>query len=88
MKELDKAFNPSSIESKWYAFWEDQGYYQCGIDDNIQENFSILLPPTFKHMKYDWSGALRKRLRLTWTEHDRTKSDTWENASTRFRVYI
>jgi len=45
MKELDKAFNPSSIESKWYAFWEDQGYYQCGIDDNIQENFSILLPP-------------------------------------------
>ena len=45
MKELDKAFNPSSIESKWYAFWEDQGYYQCGVDDNIQENFSILLPP-------------------------------------------
>ena len=45
MKELDKAFNPSSIESKWYAFWEDQGYYQCGIDENIQENFSILLPP-------------------------------------------
>ena len=46
MKELDKAFNPSSIEAKWYAFWENQGYYQCGIDDNIQENFSILLPPT------------------------------------------
>jgi valyl-tRNA synthetase len=45
MKELDKAFNPSSIESKWYAFWEDQGYYQCGVDDNIKENFSILLPP-------------------------------------------
>ena len=45
MKELDKAFNPSSIESKWYAFWEAQGYYQCGVDDNIQENFSILLPP-------------------------------------------
>jgi valyl-tRNA synthetase len=45
MKELDKAFNPRSIESKWYAFWEDQGYYQCGVDDNIQENFSILLPP-------------------------------------------
>jgi valyl-tRNA synthetase len=45
MKELDKAFNPSSIEAKWYAFWENQGYYQCGIDNDIEENFSILLPP-------------------------------------------
>jgi valyl-tRNA synthetase len=45
MQELEKSFNPSSIESKWYAFWEQQGYYQCGLDEEIKDNFSILLPP-------------------------------------------
>ena len=45
MQELDKSFNPSSIESKWYAFWEQQGYYQCGLDKEKKDNFSILLPP-------------------------------------------
>lgn len=45
MQELDKSFNPSSIESKWYAFWEQQGYYQCGLDEEKKDNFSILLPP-------------------------------------------
>lgn len=45
MQELEKSFNPSSIESKWYAFWEQQGYYQCGLDEEKKDNFSILLPP-------------------------------------------
>jgi valyl-tRNA synthetase len=45
MQELEKSFNPSSIESKWYAFWEEQGYYQCGLDEEKKDNFSILLPP-------------------------------------------
>ena len=45
MYELEKSFNPSSIESKWYSYWEQQGYYQCGLDDEKKDNFSILLPP-------------------------------------------
>jgi len=45
MQELEKSFNPSSIESKWYPFWEQQGYYQCGLDEEKKDNFSILLPP-------------------------------------------
>ena len=45
MQELEKSFNPSSIESKWYPFWEQQGYYQCGLDEEKKDSFSILLPP-------------------------------------------
>ena len=45
MYELEKSFNPSSIESKWYSYWEQKGYYQCGLDDEKKDNFSILLPP-------------------------------------------
>ena len=45
MQELEKSFNPSSIESKWYSFWEQHGYYQCGLDEEKKNSFSILLPP-------------------------------------------
>ena len=42
---LDKPFEPKAIESKWYAFWESKGYYEAGLNPEVKENFSILLPP-------------------------------------------
>ena len=42
---LVKSFDPKAIESKWYEFWESQGYYAAGLDTSKQENFCILLPP-------------------------------------------
>ena len=43
--ELAKSFDPSTLESKWYEFWESQGYYAAGLDTTKQDNFCILLPP-------------------------------------------
>ena len=43
--ELAKSFDPSTLESKWYEFWECQGYYAAGLDTTKQDNFCILLPP-------------------------------------------
>jgi len=43
--ELAKSFDPKAIESKWYEFWEGQGYYAAGLDTSKQDNFCILLPP-------------------------------------------
>lgn len=45
IKELAKSFDPQTIESKWYEFWEGQGYYSAGLDPSKQDNFCILLPP-------------------------------------------
>lgn len=42
---LEKSFDPKSIESRWYQFWESKGYYAAGFDANKQNNFCILLPP-------------------------------------------
>jgi len=42
---LDKSFEPRNIESRWYQFWEDRGYYAAGLDASKQDNFCILLPP-------------------------------------------
>ncbi len=43
--ELTKSFDPKTIESKWYAFWEGKGYYAAGLNPAIKDNFCILLPP-------------------------------------------
>ena len=43
--ELAKSFDPKTIESKWYAFWEGKGYYAAGLNPSVKENFCILLPP-------------------------------------------
>ena len=43
--ELAKSFDPKTLESKWYEFWESHGYYAAGLDTTKQDNFCILLPP-------------------------------------------
>ena len=42
---LAKSFDPKTIESKWYEFWEGKGFYAAGLDAAKQDNFCILLPP-------------------------------------------
>lgn len=44
-RELAKSFDPKTIESQWYAFWESKGFYAAGMNPEVQDNFCILLPP-------------------------------------------
>ncbi|HEY8119644.1 MAG TPA: valine--tRNA ligase [Methylophilaceae bacterium] len=44
-ESLAKSFDPKGIESRWYQFWEDRGYYAAGVDQTKRDNFCILLPP-------------------------------------------
>ena len=37
-------YNPGEIESKWYSYWENQGYFHEEVDTD-KEPFSIVLPP-------------------------------------------
>jgi valyl-tRNA synthetase len=42
--ELPKAYEPKSVEERWYAFWLEQGYFHA--DENADdEPFSIVIPP-------------------------------------------
>ena len=43
--ELAKSFEPADIEKRWYAHWEDSGYFKAGSDDDAQQYYCILLPP-------------------------------------------
>lgn len=39
---LDKAFQPDQAESRWYQFWEQQGYFKPSGDG---KSYCIILPP-------------------------------------------
>ncbi len=43
-RELPKAYEPKSVEERWYAFWLEKKYFHA--DENDQgESFSIVIPP-------------------------------------------
>ena len=72
---LAKSFDPKSIESKWYEFWESKGYYAAGLDANKQDNFCILLPPPnvtgTLHMGHGFNQTLMDSL----TRYHRMRGD-------------
>ncbi len=40
---LDKSFEPSAVEQRWYQRWESAGWF--AHDDNRQPAYCIQLPP-------------------------------------------
>lgn len=41
---LPKAYEFSEVESRWYAYWEEQGYFHADISSS-RPAFSIVIPP-------------------------------------------
>ena len=44
MSEIPKAYEPSSVESKWYQFWLDQGLFTAD-PASPKPPYSIVIPP-------------------------------------------
>ena len=74
-QELAKSFDPKTIESKWYEFWERSGYYAAGLDPSKKDNFCILLPPPnvtgTLHMGHGFNQTLMDAL----TRYHRMRGD-------------
>jgi valyl-tRNA synthetase len=80
-QELAKSFDPKTIESKWYSFWESKGYYAAGFSKpttsnlEIKDNFCILLPPPnvtgTLHMGHGFNQTLMDAL----TRYHRMRGD-------------
>ncbi|NOU24941.1 MAG: valine--tRNA ligase [Methylotenera sp.] len=72
---LNKSFDPKTIESKWYAFWEGKGYYAAGLNPEVKDNFCILLPPPnvtgTLHMGHGFNQTLMDAL----TRYHRMRGD-------------
>ena len=44
IKELDKKYDPSSVEDRLYSFWCENGYFTPTIDKS-KKPFTIVIPP-------------------------------------------
>lgn len=42
--KMEKVYDPSKVEGKWYPYWEEKGYFHAEVDPG-KEPFSIVMPP-------------------------------------------
>ncbi len=42
--QLDKTYDPKAVESRWYQFWIEQGFFHASLDQT-GEPYSIVIPP-------------------------------------------
>ena len=42
--EMAKTYDSSSVEKKWYEFWEEHGFFHAEVD-KTKKSFSIVMPP-------------------------------------------
>jgi valyl-tRNA synthetase len=61
MTELAKAYDPKGVEEKWYAFWEEKGYFR-GPTGAPGDPFCIVIPPPnvtgVLHMGHAFEGSI------------------------------
>ena len=80
-QELAKSFDPKTIESKWYEFWETKGYYAAGFskptasNPEIKDNFCILLPPPNVTGTLHMGHGFNQTLMDTLTRYHRMRGD-------------
>ncbi|RMG18268.1 MAG: valine--tRNA ligase [Deltaproteobacteria bacterium] len=43
-ESLPKAYDPAAVESKWYAYWEERGYFRADAKSD-KPPFAIVMPP-------------------------------------------
>lgn len=60
---MERAYNPSSFEDKWYRQWEQSGYFLAGMQKQ-KPRFSIVIPPP------NVTGSLHMGHALQHTLHD------------------
>ena len=44
VSQLDKIYNPTHIEDKWYQYWLDKNYFYSKPDSN-KKPYTIVIPP-------------------------------------------
>jgi len=41
---IPKNYDPASFERKWYAYWEENGFFHDEADES-REPYSVVIPP-------------------------------------------
>ena len=43
--DLDKVYEPLTVERKWYAIWTDEGLFRARADGEHDDAYCIVIPP-------------------------------------------
>ena len=43
-KELEKGYDPKTVEKRWYSYWEENGLFSA-VDSDDRPAFAIVIPP-------------------------------------------
>jgi len=73
-KEISKSYDPKQIESKWYQFWMEQGYFTPKIDHK-KKPFVIIMPPPNVTGELHLGTALTAIIEDTMTRWHRMKGE-------------
>jgi len=78
---MEKVYNPQSIETRWYQFWEENGYFNTdkhpddSRDDKERENFCVMLPPPNVTGRLHMGHAFQDTIMDAMTRYYRMKGD-------------
>jgi len=72
--EMPKAYDPKQVESKWYQYWLEQGYFKPVKDKNKQP-FTIIMPPPNVTGELHMGHALTAALEDIMTRWHRMQGD-------------
>lgn len=74
MAELSTRYNPAEIETKWYRYWEEKGYF---TPKGVGEKFSIVIPPPNITGRIHMGHALNITLQDIVVRYKRMKGTTF-----------
>ncbi|MEK6525736.1 MAG: class I tRNA ligase family protein, partial [Nitrospirota bacterium] len=43
-RQLEKTYDPTQVEERWYRFWTDKGYFHASVNHGGTP-YSIVIPP-------------------------------------------
>ena len=61
----DKAYNPSTIEEKWYRYWEKNGFFDATVSPEKEPHVIMMPPPNVTgrlHMGHALQGTIQDAL--------------------------
>ena len=61
MAEISDRYDPASVESRWYGFWEERGYFHADAASPGRP-YAIVIPPPNVTGSLHWGHALNNTL--------------------------
>ncbi|MCS3704451.1 valine--tRNA ligase [Salinibacter ruber] len=74
LASMSKAYDPSDIEDKWYAYWEEHGFFEADADGDADSHV-IMMPPPNVTGRLHIGHALQDSIQDALTRIHRMKGD-------------